>query len=113
MRSAFEDYEKANLWVLGYKTQYHGNPEWRTLFTSSPPDNREYYTPDQGGCFAPGTEITIKGGVKSVEDIKEWDHVVTLSEPEQYGTVSNERVMHRIKIPLIGFSQSCFPLLNL
>lgn len=78
------------------------------MFPHLPPDNREFYTPPDEGCFAAGTEIAIEGDVKSVEDIKEWDHVVTLSEPEQYGIASNERAIHTIRIPLISFSQSAF-----
>lgn len=77
------------------------------MFTSPPPDNTERYDPPES-CFAAGTEIAIEGGVKSVEDIKEWDHVLTLSEPEQYGIASNERVIHTIRSPLISFSQLAF-----
>ena len=86
----------------------HPEPEWRLMFTSAPPDNREFFTPPDEACFAASTEIAIEGGVKFVEDIKEWDPILTLSEPEQYGVASNERVIHTISIPLIGFSQSAF-----
>lgn len=70
---------------------------------SRPPYNREYYS--TGSCFRAGTKIATNSGVAMIENLKEWDRVLTLAEPEQYGEVSNETVMHRIEVALIGFSK--------
>lgn len=70
---------------------------------SRPPDNREYY--QTGSCFRAGTMIATKSGVTKIENLKEWDRVLTLAEPEQYGEVSDETVKHSIEVALIGFSK--------
>ena len=73
------------------------------MFISQPPYNREYI--NNGSCFRVGTQIALADGAVAIENLKEWDQVLTLAEPEQYGTVSDETVRHDIPVALIGFSK--------
>ncbi|KAL9099451.1 MAG: hypothetical protein Q9163_005053, partial [Psora crenata] len=86
--------------------QYFNDPNWWRMFMSFPPDNQEYV--DNGSCFRPGTQITLNNGTTAIENVKEWDRVLTLAEPEQYGIVSDETVTHNIEVPLIGFSKTAY-----
>lgn len=76
------------------------------MFLSEPPDNREVINNGGGGsCFRAGTKINIDHAVKNIEDIQEWDRILTLSDPDQYGSASSEKVVHSIDDSLIGFSK--------
>ena len=82
-----------------------GNRPWR-MFRSWPNDNRELVG-GGGSCFRAGTKITLADGkTAKIEELSEWDRILTLAEPEQYGVMSDERVSHHIDVPLVGFSKS-------
>jgi hypothetical protein len=87
-------------------------------FNSGPPspDARTTVSKEQigggggGSCFVPGTLVTVKGGVKPIEKLIEGDEILTMANPTQYGTRSNEVVAiptgsGKKKMKVFGFNK--------
>lgn len=58
-----------------------------------------------GSCFVAGTQIITRNGVKNIEDLEEFDWVLTRGEFNEWGLVSDERVVIPVEMPTIhGFN---------
>jgi hypothetical protein len=59
-----------------------------------------------GSCFVAGTQIITRSGVKNIEDLQEFDWVLTRGEFDEWGLVSDEKVVVPVETPTIhGFSK--------
>lgn len=58
-----------------------------------------------GSCFIAGTQVLTRTGSKSIEDLVEFDWVLTRGEFDEWGLVSDEKVVVPVEMPTIhGFS---------
>jgi hypothetical protein len=87
-------------------------------FNSGPPspDARTNVVREQlgggggGSCFVPGTLVSVKGGAKPIEKLIEGDEILTMANPNQYGTRSDEVVAiptgtGKNKMKVFGFNK--------
>ncbi|MCJ1282203.1 hypothetical protein MMC26_001526 [Xylographa opegraphella] len=57
-----------------------------------------------GSCFSAGTQIMTDQGSKPIEKLSEGTRLLTHAQPQQYGIVSDENVIHRDPKHLFGFN---------
>ena len=78
------------------------------MFTSDAPKNwKMSQTSPVGSCFIAGTEIITRKGTKNIEDLAENDWILTRGEFDEWGLVSDEKVIVPVTFPYIhGFSES-------
>lgn len=73
-----------------------------TQYKYQPPSNN-----GSGTCFIAGTKIITKSGNKPIEGLEENDWVLTNGANDEWGLVSDERVVIPVDSPIIyGFSES-------
>ncbi|KAF2729658.1 hypothetical protein EJ04DRAFT_555937 [Polyplosphaeria fusca] len=87
-------------WISRARSTY---PE---MIVRDPPKNWDMKVQSPfGSCFVAGTQILTRSGAKNIEDLAEHDWVLTRGEFDEWGLVSDEKVVVPVEMPIIhGFN---------